>query len=155
MALSGPCSIKVDIICSNWEMTAHNDSLRHFRPGETVLLSYLSPGEGKATIIGVRVITMKLGETRGCSCGCVCGGDGARVLGSLATSPTFLGDRNQPLYLLVGVGLLVKMTATAPDAERLFRFKYRLEGRGFSLAGPVCHRHHHGHLWSMAFVWPT
>lgn len=89
---------------------------------------------------------MKLGENRGCSCGCVCGGDGARVLGSLATSPTFLGDRNQPLYLLVGVGLLVKMTATAPDAERLFRFKYRHEGRGFSLAGPVCHRHHHGHL---------
>lgn len=47
----------------------------------------------------------------------VCAGGGARVLGSLATSLTFLGDRNQPLYLLVGVGRLVKMTATAADAD--------------------------------------
>lgn len=29
MTLSGPHSIKVDIICGNWEMPAHNDNPCH------------------------------------------------------------------------------------------------------------------------------
>lgn len=59
-------------------------------PKEKVWLSYHFAGEGKATVIGARVITMGPGETLGCSCGLyqgVRGGrHGTRVLGSLAPS---------------------------------------------------------------------
>lgn len=48
---------------------------------------------------------------------CVLGGAWDQSSGLSGHFLTFLGDRNQPLYLLVEVGLLGKTKISAPDAE--------------------------------------
>lgn len=48
---------------------------------------------------------------------CVLGGAWDQSYGLSGHFLTFLGDRNQSLYLLVEVGLLGKTKISAPDAE--------------------------------------